>query len=362
MQKKINSLYIHIPFCEHICSYCDFTKLFYNKKFSEPYVKALLYEISTYKISKVDTIYIGGGTPTALSDAEFELVLKNVSTYLSSGGEFSVEANVENLTPNKILLMKKYGVTRVSIGVESTDDKTLKLIGRHHTFSDAVKQVNELKKYFEVNVDLIYGFPSQSLEDLKNDLNNILSLETNHIAIYSLIVEKNTVFYNQGIIEQNEDDSRLFYDYIVNTLRKFGYKRYEVSNFARNEKYSRHNLTYWHDEEYYGVGLGASGYVNGHRYVNTKNLDNYLNHKFIDYEEKLTEKEKIEDFLLCNFRLEDGFLASNFKNKFGKEFTEMFADKIQKLIKNKLLIINNDRISLSDEGIALLDRVLLELL
>ena len=362
MPKKTNSLYIHVPFCAHICEYCDFTKLFYNKKFSEPYLKALFYEIDSFNIDHVKTIYIGGGTPTALSLDEFESLLKKVSPLLEQGGEFTVEANIENLSGEKIILMKKYGVTRVSVGVESTNDALLRAIGRHHTYQDAINAVIELQKYFEVNVDLIYGFPHQSLDDLKNDLNNIINLNTNHVSIYSLIVSKNTAFYNKGIKEQNEDDSRLYYDYIVNTLRKHGFKRYEVSNFAKNGKFSQHNLTYWKDEEYYGAGLGASGYVNGVRYTNTKNLTNYLKHDFIGTSEKLSKEEILEDYLLCNLRLEDGFSRLDFKERFGHDFTEIFSSKITKLINDNLLIINNDRIMLSDEGIVTLDRVLLELL
>lgn len=364
MNKKIKSLYIHIPFCTHFCYYCDFTKLFYNHKFSEPYLKALFDEIDSYHINKVDTIYIGGGTPTSLNDGELTLLLSKVKPYLNEGGEFSIEANVENLTESKIKIMLAHGVNRLSIGVESTDDKLLKAIGRHHSFDDA-RRVIALAKSLgltNINVDLIYGFPHQTMEDLRKDIKNILSLDVDHISTYSLIVNENTTFYKDNVKEQNQDDSRLFYDEILTELRNNGYERYEISNFARNKKYSRHNLTYWHDEEYYGVGLGASGYVNGVRYTNTKNISKYFAHEYVDIKEQLTKEEQIEDFLLCHFRLQVGFLRKDFKNRFGVDFIEMFSSKIDELINDGLLIINDDRIMLSDEGLITMDRILLKLL
>lgn len=364
MSKKINSLYIHIPFCTHICRYCDFTKLFYNKKFSEPYLRALFSELDSYNIELVNTIYIGGGTPTSLSDEEFEGVLKKVSPLLINGGEFSVEANVENLTKTKLELMKKYQVNRLSLGVESTCDKCLKQIGRAHSFEEAKKAVELAKSYgFDnINVDLMFGFPGQNIDDLRNDLNNIIALNTQHISIYSLIVSPGTAFFNDGIKEQNEDSSRLFYDEILQSLRSVGYKRYEVSNFAKKGKESRHNLTYWQDKEYYGIGLGASGYIDGARYTNTKNIDNYINGKYVDVAEEVTDNERLEDFLLCNLRLEEGFLRKDFFDRFGIDFATKYKAQLPELTKNNLIIIENDRIKLSDDGIAIMDYILLKLL
>ena len=363
-QRNNKSLYIHIPFCAHICKYCDFTKLFYNEKFAKAYIKELLKEIDSYKIDKVDTIYIGGGTPTSLSDEDFETILKKVSPYLNDGGEFTVEANVENLSKAKLELMSKYGVTRLSIGVESTSNKRLKEIGRSHTYEDAFKVVNEAKKYHfdSINVDLIYGFKDQTIVDLKNDLENILKLDTDHISIYSLIVSKGTVFFNENYPEQPQDQSREFYDLILSTLRSHGYKRYEISNFARNEKYSRHNLVYWHDQEYFGVGLGASGYIDGNRYENTKNLDKYLSGKYIASSEHVSKEKDIEYFLLTNLRLEDGFNRAEFKNRFGEDFETMFAEKIKRFVESKDLIITENTVKLSDDGLMIMDYILLQIL
>ncbi len=364
MRRKTNALYVHVPFCEHICAYCDFTKLFYNQKFIEPYLEALFKEIDSFNIDKVDTIYIGGGTPSALNDSELEAILKKVSPFLRENGEFSVEGNVENLTLSKLKLLKKYGVNRLSIGVEATTNDALELLNRHHTFLETKKVISMAREvgFNNINVDLIYGYPNETIDVLNIDLENILSLNTEHISIYSLTVNPGTLFKNRGIKEQNEDDSRLFYEVILKKLRENGYIRYEVSNFAKPNYYSRHNLVYWKDEEYFGVGLGASGYLNGVRYTNTKNLEKYIKGQYIDVQEKLTKDEEIADFLLTNLRLEQGFKKLTFKNRFGFDFLDKYQNKAMKLIDAKLLIANDDTIRASDEGILLLDRILLELL
>ena len=364
MANNPKSLYIHIPFCEHICKYCDFTKLFYFQRFEKPYLDALKKEISSLVSNKVTTLYFGGGTPTALSDEGFEDILSFSSNYLDEDYEFTVEANVENLTEAKLDIMKKYGVNRLSIGVQSTCNALLKEIGRHHTFEDAQKIIflAKSKGFSNINIDLIYGFKNESLDDLKHDLEEFIKLDIDHISIYSLIVDKGSIFYNTGYKEQNEDDSRKFYEYIVSFLRKHGYERYEISNFARNKKYSRHNLTYWHNEEYYGCGLGASGYVNGNRYENTKSMPEYLKTNYVSYKEKVTDKSLEEYFLITNLRLEQGFKKNEYKTKFGIDFEVKYKDKIKNFNLSQYFLFSDDRVRLTDEGLVLMDFILLKLL
>ena len=364
MANKPKSLYIHIPFCEHVCSYCDFTKLFYNQKYEKPYLEALEKEISSKVTNKISTLYFGGGTPTALSDEGFERILCFASKYLEKNYEFTVEANVENLTESKLDIMKKYGVNRLSIGVQSTCNALLKEIGRHHTFEEAQKIVflAKSKGFSNINIDLIYGFKNETLNDLKHDLEEFIKLDIDHISIYSLIVEKGSILFNQKYSEQNEDDSRKFYEFIVSFLRKHGYERYEISNFARNQKYSKHNLTYWHNEEYYGCGLGASGYENGVRYENTKSLPGYLKGNYISSKEKVGAKEFEEYFLLTNLRLEKGFSRSQYTELFGVDFVEKYSSKIYNFNLQNYFEITENQIRLNDEGLILMDFVLLKLL
>ena len=364
MLTNSKSLYIHIPFCEHVCAYCDFTKLFYNQKFEFPYLEALEKEIDSKVTNKISTLYFGGGTPTALSDEGFERILKFTSDYLSKDYEFTVEANVENLTEVKLDIMKKYGVNRLSIGVQSTCNALLKEIGRHHTFEEAQKMVflAKSKGFSNINIDLIYGFKNETLDDLKRDLQEFIKLDIDHISIYSLIVEKGSILYNKKYKEQDENDSRKFYEYIVSFLREHGYERYEISNFARNGKYSRHNLTYWHNEEYYGCGLGASGYVGGARYENTKSLPEYIKGNYISSSEKVDSKSLEEYFLITNLRLEKGFSEGHFIAQFGTDFETKYHDKIFNFNLQKYFDFSDDRVRLTDEGLILMDFVLLKIL
>ena len=364
MANNPKSLYIHIPFCEHICKYCDFTKLFYFSRFEKPYLEALKKEISSKVKNRIFTLYFGGGTPTSLSDEGFEDILSFAAKYLEKDYEFTVEANVENLTESKLDIMKRCGVNRLSIGVQSTCNALLKEIGRHHTFEDAQRIIKlaKSKGFSNINIDLIYGFKNEGLDELKKDLEEFIKLDIDHISIYSLIVEEGAMFYAQKYPTQEENESRKHYEYIVTFLREHGYERYEISNFARNQKYSRHNLTYWHNEEYYGCGLGASGYVGGVRYENTKSLPEYLKGNFISSSEEINEKILEEYYLITNLRLEKGFSKGEYENKFGASFEKKYHDKIINFELQKYFDFTDNRVRLNDEGLLLMDFVLLKLI
>ena len=365
MTNSINnkSLYIHIPFCEHLCPYCDFTKLFYFEKFSKPYLDALFKEIDSYHLSKMETIYIGGGTPTSLSDDEFEKLLKKVSNLLEDGGEFTCEANVENLTRAKLEIMARYGVNRLSIGIQSSRDERLSQIGRFHTFEKAKEVVSMAHSlgFNNINVDLMYGFPGQTLEEIKEDVKNILKLNTEHVSIYSLIVSPGTLFFKKNIKEQNQDDSRLFYDTILQMMRDAGFERYEISNFSKPGFKSRHNLVYWHNKEYCGVGLGASGYLNGIRYKNTEKLDEYLKGNFVSEKETVDQKAKREYFLMTHLRLKEGFSLEEYKKEFGTDFIEEYKDIVDDYKKRQLAVIQDGNFAFTDEGLIIMDSLILPL-
>ena len=356
------SLYIHIPFCEHLCPYCDFTKLFYLPKFSKPYLESLFKEIDSYKLSDLETIYIGGGTPTSLSDEEFESLLKKVSPLLKSGGEFTCEANVENLTKEKLSLMASYGVNRLSIGIQSTHDERLAQIGRFHSFEKAQKVIQLAREigFKNINVDLMYGFPNQNIDEVISDVKNIIALNTEHVSIYSLIVSPGTLFFSKNIKEQNSDESRQFYDTILSLMREAGFERYEISNFSKPGYESRHNLVYWHNQEYFGVGLGASGYLNNVRYTNTKSLKKYILGQYIDEKEELTPQLLEEDYLLTHLRLKDGFSLDEYQKLFHVKFDEKYSKLISSLNKNKYAIITPNSFYLTDDGLMIMDAILLD--
>lgn len=364
MKKKIktNSLYIHIPFCKNICPYCDFIKFIKNDEFIKKYLielnKDLDVAISSFK--KFKTIYIGGGTPSILSYEDLTKLLKKLQRVRRFNTEFTIECNPEDITIEKLKLFKKYHINRISLGIQSFNKEILKEIKRDYSI-DYFSLINLIKKYIKnINVDFIYGFKDQTLDDLKEDLTNFIKLDVNHVSIYSLIVDENTIFFKKGYKEQNEDDSRLFYDFIVSFLRKHGYERYEVSNFAKNKKYSKHNLNYWKNNTYLGIGLGAHGYINNNRYQNTNSLNLYLNGKNQIIKEDVDQKLLKEYFFITNLRLEKGFNIKKYNKLFNSNFLKDYKNEIKELTKEGYLIIKNGRCYASDEGIAILDRIILK--
>ncbi len=355
-------LYIHVPFCRKLCRYCDFPKGFYLPSLSKPYVERLCREIDALDGS-FETVYIGGGTPSVLSLDELEALLCRLSPKLSEECEFTLEANPESLTEDKIAMLRKYGVNRVSLGAESFSPKLLSLMGREHEREDVDRAVSALRDagISNINLDIIYGLPGETDEELLEDLQILCSYEVPHLSAYSLSVSPNTPFYSMGIQEENDELGAKHYQMVVDFLRNRGYKRYEVSNFALKGLQSRHNTAYWKDEEYIGLGLGAAGYMGGRHYQNTKSINRYLKEGPCPvYEDKQNRSGEIEYFLLTNLRLEDGFTDEEFRKRFGKTFGEEFGKKADGLVEEGLLVMDG-KIHCSDRGILLLDRVLLAL-
>ncbi len=358
-----SSTYIHIPFCQHICGYCDFCKVFYRPKWGDLYLDALEKEMLSYGIKDQKTVYFGGGTPSALNETQFERMLRLGKALLKEGGEFTVEANPENLSDAKIELLKKYGVTRVSLGVQSSLPRLLNLMGRQHDFSLAKTVISHLRKagIHNINVDLMFALPGETLEELDQDIAAFLSLKVPHLSAYSLILEDKTVFKARGFAEANQDEQASEYERILERLNQAGYERYEVSNFALPGFRSLHNQTYWHDEPYFGLGMGASGYLDGVRYKNTPSLREYLAGKTRVEEEKVEGQSAIEDFLLTNLRLADGFELSRYEQRFGATALDTLLEKAKKPMAVGLLEVSDTVMKPTDRGILLLDSVLLDL-
>ncbi len=353
----INSVYIHIPFCNNICSYCDFCKMFYKKELVDKYLNALNKEVNdNYKGDLIKTLYIGGGTPSTLSLEQIDRLKDIINIFnLDSNCEFTFECNVDSLDIDKLIKLKEIGVNRVSIGVESFNDKHLKYLNRKHSKNDSIKIIKEAKKYFEnINVDFIYALTNETMEELKEDIEQFLNLEIPHISTYSLIIEDNTLL---SINKTENIDSQLdyeMYNYIRNTLEQNEYEHYEISNFSKEGYQSKHNLVYWNNLEYYGFGLGSSGYVNGVRYGNTRNIFKYLEGNYIKDEQKLSSRDKIEEEMFLGLRKINGVNISEFKKKYNKDIEEVFdiKDLLErgKLIKEKGYIkINKDYIYVSND-------------
>ena len=351
----MKSVYIHIPFCNTICSYCDFPKVYSSVCDKKLYLEALKKEIKTnYKNEIVNTIYIGGGTPSVLSIEELKKLLEITNLFKKNiNTEFTIECNIESIDEEKLKLLKKYNVNRISIGVESFDKKIISYLNRFHTKKETIKKIKLVKKYFNnINIDLMYAIPGQSIKSLKKDIKTYLKLKIPHISYYSLIIEPHTKLYNENTDYIDEDIDFKMYKIITKKLKK--YHHYEISNFSYVGYESKHNLVYWNNEEYYGFGLGASGNINGVRYNNTKNIHKYINGDYKLEETKLTEEEKMQEEMFLGLRKLDGVDINKFEKKYHKKIEEVFdiKDLLEKNIlikKDGYMFINKNNIYTSND-------------
>ena len=356
------SIYIHIPFCNSICTYCDFCKIFYNKKYINDYLNNLEQEIKVrYKSEIVNTIFIGGGTPSSLDDEELIRLMNIIEIFkLNDNYEFTVECNIESITENKLKIMKKYGVNRISIGVESFDNSIIKLLGRNHTKKDVYNKMGIVKRYFSnINIDLIYA-AYDDINILKSDIDCFLKLDIPHISTYSLIIEDNTMLKINGMKNIDEDIDYEMYKYIEDALEKNNYIHYEISNYAKNGYQSKHNLVYWNNEEYYGFGLSSTSYINNERITNTKNLRNYLNGEYLDtsvYEDK---DIRMENEIMLGLRKLDGISLDRFKDKFNVSLEDIY--NIDNLVRNGYLIRDNNCIKIDKKYMYISNEIIVRIL
>ena len=342
---NIKSIYLHIPFCTNICSYCDFCKMYYNDLFFNTYYEKLLREVDIYQEylnNTFKTIYIGGGSPSSIGINNLEKILKILDLKKEEDYEFTVELMPLDITEELLLLLKKYQVNRISIGVETVNPKYQKLINRVVKKEVLTDKINLAKKYFDnINLDLIYAFKDETLEEVDEDINYLLSIDVEHISTYSLILENNTYLKYVNYQEIEDTISSQMYFYIKEKLEKFGYKHYEISNYAK-EKVSKHNLVYWNNEEYLGLGLSASGYIGDIRYTNTRNLDKY---PFVKEEEYLDDKDKMTYFMILGLRKIEGISIKKFKELFNKDIYEVY--NIKDLLNKNYLILKDDNLSIN---------------
>lgn len=370
-------LYFHIPFCNHICNYCDFYKMVVSEKFKEKYINYLIKEIEIRKLKNFDfdTIYIGGGTPSCLSLSLLETLLQEINKNINMNNvkEFSIEVNPEDITPSLLDIIIKYKINRISIGIESFSEKKLKVLGRHFFTFDEIKQkINLIKNYGINNIscDLIYGIFNENLNDVLNDVDNLINLDIPHISTYSLILEEKTIFYEKYKKNEfsliNEELDEKMYKSICTKLKKNGFIHYETSNFGKTGFFSNHNLKYWNGDEYIGIGAAASSYFNHQRFTNVRNINLYYegidnnNFNYVDFEALSIEDEK-DEMIMLSLRKSEGINKNVFFKKFNQNIKEAY-NNINKIILEGLLEENNDFIYIPEKYSYIANHIIIKII
>lgn len=370
--KKDLGLYLHIPFCERKCLYCDFLSAAADTDTKIRYVNALIREIDSYKEWAEDrlvkTVFIGGGTPTSLSAESILKIMEAVrNTFcLDPDAEITIETNPGTIDREKLLIFKQSGINRISIGLQSADNKELKLLGRIHTYETFAENYFLTRElgFDNINVDLMSSLPGQSLKDWMFTLKRTADLEPEHISAYSLILEEGTFFYRKySSLPINEELDRQMYWETEHYLKARGYQHYEISNYAREGRECRHNNSYWIRENYLGLGLGASSLIENTRYRKEDNLEEYIrnagNHTLTDKEQEvLTVKQQIEEFMFLGLRLLKGISKAQFQQNFHVTLESIYKEELNQSIKEELLQESGDRVYLTNKGIDLSNTVM----
>lgn len=360
----MKSVYIHIPFCKNICTYCDFCKQFYEYSDVESYLNALEEEIKDrYNGEELETLYIGGGTPSSLNMKELDRLFEIIKLInIKEDAERTFECNVNDINEDLIAFLYKNKINRLSIGVQSFNKMKLKFMERYASFDDVSNKMNMIRNIGinNINLDLMYAIPGETLKDLKNDLNLFIKLKPDHISTYSLILEENTKLSINNVKPIDEELELEMYNYIRNKLKQKKYIHYEISNFSKKGFASKHNLNYWNNLEYYGFGLGAHGYIDGIRYENTKNLNKYLDKDFVQEQKIIGIQEKQENELMLGFRKIKGISLEEFYDKYGVNIQDVFP--IKPLLKNKDLCYKDGYVYINPEKIYIMNEILLKLI
>ena len=357
MTTRTEHLYIHVPFCRSICYYCDFCHRLYDEKIADRWLDALQKEIEGNCKDSYKTIYIGGGTPTSLSLSQLERLFRLVEPYGDECEEYTIEANPESLDEDKIALFERYGINRVSMGVQSSDDEMLKSLNRHHSFEDVKNAIDSLKKngICNISVDLMYSLPGQDMKMLQTSIDDILSLDVEHISLYSLTIEDNTVFKAKGIQPLDIEIEADMYEMIVKKLTENGYIHYEVSNFCKPGYESRHNLGYWHYDNFLGLSLNASSKIGCLRWTNTSSFKEYFSMQDIKKDViGLDKADMMFENVMMSLRLSEGIDIASFNKRYDCDILEVYG----KGAANHNIIVSDGRLICTN--LEILNSVLLD--
>lgn len=362
------ALYIHIPFCKHLCHYCDFNTYAIHGQPVDAYLEALEREMAEtvrlYPPAQIETVFVGGGTPTVLEPeqmAKFLAVVRQYFTMYDEPIEFTMEANPGTTDLDKLQAMKEGGVNRISFGVQSFDNHLLKKIGRIHQQDEIYRSIENAQKigFDNISIDLMFGLPNQTIQQLEDSVTAALQLELQHYSIYSLIVEENTPFHALHMKNElplpSEEEELLMFELIIDRLQAAGYHHYEISNFALPGKEGRHNTIYWKNESYYGIGAGAHGYINHVRHENIKGVQPYIDATMnglpIHSQFEVSLSEAMEDFMMVGLRLIDGVRRDDFEQQFGCSLEDVYGTVLKPLLTAGLIVHTEAGYRLSDKGI-----------
>ncbi|WP_067837095.1 radical SAM family heme chaperone HemW [Amphibacillus sediminis] len=364
----INSVYIHIPFCEKICHYCDFTKFFYQEQMADDYLIALAKEMDYYfkdddSKKAMRTIFVGGGTPTALNVTQLKTLLKLIERHFAIDlvKEYTFEANPGDLNEDKIKLLKAYGVNRISMGVQVFDNQLLEELGRLHRVKDVDHNIDMLHKHDlnNVSIDLMYGLPGQTVDGFRASIAKALSYDLPHYSSYCLQIEPKTIFYQRyqkgKLNKPPEEIEAEMFQLLIQEMERHGKHQYEISNFAEMGAESQHNLTYWDNQHYYGFGAGAHGYLPGQRIVNLRPFPAYVKEakntgRPVLHVERIGKKEQIEEELFLGLRKRSGVSRTTFSSKYGVALERLYDQQIQTLIAKGWLEEFQDGIRMTEQG------------
>ncbi len=374
IQNHLHSLYIHIPFCTSKCIYCDFNSITIKSDIVDEYLLAIESELqSINERYSFKTIYIGGGTPTVLNETQLSKLLNVVSKYIDKSKlkEYTIEANPGTLNDKKIFILKNGLVNRVSIGIQSFNNNYLKLLKRIHTANEAKDIFFSLREngFKNINIDLIYGYPGQTLNEWKMDLTESSRLDPEHVSAYCLSYEQGTPItemIDSGIFRRLDEEEELkMYEYTKDFLNNKGYLHYEISNFAKPGKKCKHNIVYWKNEEYIGIGTGAFSFVNGKRYCNIKGISEYIStakskKNLICFSETLSQKKRASEILIMSLRMASGISKKEFFKRSGFDLLGLFGKQINGLAEAGLINFDDERISLTRRGMSVADSVMME--
>ncbi|MGN1156744.1 MAG: radical SAM family heme chaperone HemW [Agathobacter sp.] len=372
---KYMQLYVHIPFCVKKCSYCDFLSFSCDEKTQMEYADALMREIEAYGLEckdyMVDTIYIGGGTPSWLNEDKLVEIMDTIyrNFMVLTDAEVSMECNPGTVTASKLQKYRMAGINRLSIGLQSADNEELKILGRIHTFEQFIKTYELARNagFSNINVDIISGIPYQTTEKFLKTLQKVVRLKPNHISAYSLIIEKGTPFYDsykfdavkqeagmQTEVLPTEDEVYRIYKMTQDYLKRAGYEQYEISNFAQPGFECEHNIGYWTRRNYLGLGLGAASLIENVRYTNTKDFYEYMkNPKEGRVAEAVSRKAQMEEFMFLGLRMNAGVTRERFFREFGISIDGIYKDVLEHMKAEGLLYVGNGQIRLTDRGMDL---------